>query len=217
MKFDDNINTILKNFASINPSLVFKEGDVLKTISPSKTIIAEAKLKEEIESPFAIYELTRFLATLSLFDNPDIVIKDDHMVIKKDKRSIKYYFAEPSFIIQPPDNISITVKEDVVFDITEAQLVELNKALSILGLPDIAVVGDGSKIFISAADSKISDSYSIEVGDTDKTFKQVFKADNLKIMGGDYRVVIDSRGISEWSSNNVKYIITVEADASSFG
>ena len=43
---NDTLN-VLKNFATINPNLVFKPGQKLKTISESKTILASAEIVED--------------------------------------------------------------------------------------------------------------------------------------------------------------------------
>ncbi len=42
MQLSDNTMNVLKNFAAINPSIVIKPGNVLRTISPQKTIMAIA-------------------------------------------------------------------------------------------------------------------------------------------------------------------------------
>ena len=40
MKFSERTLTVLKNFATINPSIVFNPGKTLRTISPTKTVMA---------------------------------------------------------------------------------------------------------------------------------------------------------------------------------
>ena len=50
---NDTLN-VLKNFATINPNLVFKPGQKLKTISESKTILASAEIVEDFPTEFAI-------------------------------------------------------------------------------------------------------------------------------------------------------------------
>jgi hypothetical protein len=73
-------------------------------------------------------------------------------------------------------------------------------------------MGDGTNVFLQAADSKnpSGDVYSINIGDTDKAFKAIFKAENIKIIPGDYDVTISSRGISHFSGKDVEYWIAVE-------
>ena len=44
MKIDANTLNVLKNFAKINPSILIQEGNTLKTISTSKTIMAKSNV-----------------------------------------------------------------------------------------------------------------------------------------------------------------------------
>ena len=46
MKLSESTITILKNFASINQSILVKSGSSLRTISVMKNILAEAEIKE---------------------------------------------------------------------------------------------------------------------------------------------------------------------------
>ena len=39
MKLSESTVEVLKNFSTINPSLVFKEGNILRTVSPQKNIL----------------------------------------------------------------------------------------------------------------------------------------------------------------------------------
>lgn len=218
MKFDNNIVQVLKNFSGINSSIVFKPGKSLSTISNGKSILAKATIDQEIEQEFAIYDLSRFLSTLSLFEDPEIEIKEKHMTIKKGKRKIDYGFADPSFIVKPPEKELNLPDPEISFTITAGQLQEIYKALSILSLPEISICGDGSTISVKAVDSKTpgSDSYSMTVGDTDLEFNLIIRSENLKVLPLDYTVEASSKGFSKWTSDNVLYFITVEAN-SSFG
>lgn len=47
MKLDTRTTQILKNFASINPSIMFKPGNRLATISAGKTVMARANITQE--------------------------------------------------------------------------------------------------------------------------------------------------------------------------
>ena len=46
MKLSKETTEILKNFAAINPSLIFIPGTVQKTMSPQKTVMAKANVAE---------------------------------------------------------------------------------------------------------------------------------------------------------------------------
>ena len=61
---------LLKNFASINSNILIKPGDTFKTISPVKNIMAVATVPEIFDTEFGIWDLNKFLGTVSLFDTP---------------------------------------------------------------------------------------------------------------------------------------------------
>ena len=74
MKLSDSTINILKNFSSINQSLLFKSGKKLRTISVMKNILAEVEVTEEFPKDFGIYDLNQFLNGLSLHQSPELDI-----------------------------------------------------------------------------------------------------------------------------------------------
>ena len=56
MKLSKSTLDILKNFKEINQSILFKQGNSLKTISVMKNILAEATIEEELPRDFGIYD-----------------------------------------------------------------------------------------------------------------------------------------------------------------
>lgn len=215
MNIDTNTVNILKNFAKINPSIVIQEGNTLKTISTSKTIMAKAKVPTDFPKRFAIYNLDRFISTLSLFTKPELNFKDKFVEVVEDNRRTAYTYADESTVTKAPEKEINIPSVDVSFTLTNTALKEVEKALGVLGLPEIMVVGDGSKVYLQASDSKnpSGDVYSVEVGETTKSFKAIFKAENIKILPGDYEVSISSRGISHFASGDIEYWIAVEKNS----
>ena len=61
MKLSDNTLSLLKNFSSINQSILFKKGNTLRTISVMKNILAEATVTEDFAKDFGVYDLNQFL------------------------------------------------------------------------------------------------------------------------------------------------------------
>jgi hypothetical protein len=215
MKLNTRTIQVLKNFASINPSIQFSEGTNLKTISPNKTMMAKAKLEDVIPSTFAIYDLSRFLGVVSLFEDPTFQIEDRMVNIGAPGRTVSYTFADPSTIITPPDKEIVLEDPDVVFELKHEHFAEIMKALGVMSFPDLCVVGEDGNIFLRATDTKnpSSDKYDIEVGQTDRTFTAVFKTENVKILPTSYTVSLSSKGISHFVSNDVEYWISLEANS----
>jgi len=215
MKISTNTVNVLKNFAKINPSIVISEGNTLKTISPSKTIMAKAKVDTQFDKRFAIYNLDRFISTMSLFNDPELKFGDKSVVISDNNKKSQYTYADESTVTKAPDKEISLPTVDVTFTITNDNLKDVEKAAGVLALPEIVVVGDGKTVSLQAADTKnpSGDIYSVAIGETDKTFKAIFKSENIKIIPGDYEVSISSRGISHFSGKEVDYWIAVESSS----
>jgi hypothetical protein len=190
MKFSKDTFAILKNFAEINTGLHFKQGTVLKTISPKSSIVAEAVIKEEIPRDFTIYDLNKFLAIESLFNDPDFEIKDDHLLVKAGNKSIRYGFADPSTVKGLSKNIEVP-EAQIKFTLKKEELSILQKAALILKAPHLVVESSGDSIRVNVQDinNSATDAFKVDVSvNPNKNFRLVIKVENLKIVDGDYEV-----------------------------
>ena len=105
MNLSEKTFNLLKNFSSINQSILFKKGNTLRTMSVMKNILAEADIEEEFPRDFAIYDLVRFLNGISLYDEPEFdFANDSYVTIRAGKNHrTRYFFADPSVIVAPPE------------------------------------------------------------------------------------------------------------------
>ena len=218
MKLSDKTLTLLKNFSSINQSILFKHGSSLRTISVMKNILAEAQIDEEIPKDFGIYDLNQFLNGLALHQKPELDFEDDSYVIIKEGRSrSKYFFADPKVIVTPPDKEITLPDETVSFELSTSQLDKLLKAAAIYQLPDLCVVGGDGVVKVLVRDKKndTSNDFSIIVGETDSKFSFNFKVENIKIVPGTYNVVVSQKLLSRFTCQNyaLKYYIALEPDS----
>jgi hypothetical protein len=215
MKINSKTLSVLKNFAGINPSIIVKPGNVVKTLSGGKTVLARAVVPDTFEKQFAIYNMSQFIACISMFTNPDLDFGETSVRISDTNESFTYHYADPSIIVSPPDKDITVPSEEARFRLTNADFSNVAKALGILGVPEVAVVGDGDKIMLQAVDSKTTSSnfYSVDVGETDKVFRAIFKSENLKMIPDDYEVVLSSAGISKFSGAEATYFVAIEASS----
>ena len=218
MKHSKSTLDILKNFSNINQSICFKEGTELSTLSIQKNILSRANVEEKFPKSFAIYDLSEFLSGLTLFEDPEFSFDNDNYVIIKDrKNSSRYFFADPSTIVTPPENKVELPSQDVSLTVAWSDISNVIKAAAIYQIEDLAVVGDGSKIKLVVRDKKndTSNSYAVDVGNTDKSFSFNFKVENLKLLPGDYQVVISKQNASLFRDANrdLEYLIALEPDS----
>lgn len=221
MKLSETTVNLLKNFSSINQSILFKQGNKLRSISVMKNILVEANVSEDFPKDFGIYDLNQFLNGLSLHQSADLdFTNDQYVVIKEGKMRSKYFFADPTVIVAPPEKEIKLPTEDVCFVLTSQQLEKLKKAASVYQLPDISAIGENGVVKLVARDKKndTSNDFSIIVGETSDSFVFNFKEENLKIVPGTYDVVVSSKLLSRFNNQNidVTYYIALEPD-STFG
>jgi len=226
MKISQETIAILKNFASINQGVYFKEGNTISTMSPQKNILVDAKISETIPQNFGIYDLNNFLSVFSLFkEDSELEFDQSHVIIKgfSGRSKIKYRITDPSMIVVAPDKRPNLPSVDVKFTFTKEEFDWVIKTARVLGAPHLAVESDGTTVSLVTFDESNDASHtnSLEMADVDpqgNSFKLVFKTENLKVIPDTYVVEISSKGISTWTSttNELKYWITIET-SSRFG
>ena len=209
---------ILKNFCSINKSLVINPGNKLSTLSINKNILVYADVEESFDSQLSIYDLGVFLGGLSLFEQPSIDTSRDNYVTVSDTKGrskTKFFYADPDIITQPPEKEINLPSSDVKFTLASTALQQLQRAASVYQLPDLCLFGDGEKMNLCLTDKKndTSNTYSIEVGKSDDEFCYCFKVENLKLLLGDYNVTLSKSNVALFQGEGIKYFIALEPNA----
>ena len=219
---EDTIN-VLKNFATINPNLVFTPGQKVKTISEAKTIMAQADIVEDMPKEFGVYDLNEFLSVYNLVEQPTLEFEDKSVLINgANNQVVRYFFSETEILTTPQKDIQMPDAE-LGFTLTDEILNQIRKAAAVLGHTELSLKGDNGVITASVVDTKdnTSNSFSYEL-DRDnacvESFNFIVSIPNLKLLPGDYFVSISSKLISNWTNNNypIEYFIALEKN-SSFG
>jgi hypothetical protein len=209
--------SILKNLATINQSILIKPGQQLRTISPMKTILCEAEITETFSREVAIYDLNQFLNCLSLVPGAEIQLEETALRIANDTQSILYRYSEPAVINSPPDKSILLPSEDVCVVLKEDDIISLTKASAVLQIPDISFVGDKENIVATVNDKKNSgsNSFTVDLGETESEFKFNIKIENLKLIPGDYDVVFSAKNLARFTNHSrpIVYHIALEPDS----
>ena len=208
---------ILKNLSTINQSVLIKEGKRLRSMSVMKNILVEADITEEFSRDVAIYDLNQFLNCLSLIPGSEVLLGKDSIAITDGTNTVDYRYSDPSVIAAPPDKELNLPSEDVCVVLSEEHLDGVKKAAAVLQIPDVSFVGDGTSIYLTVRDKKNSgsNSYRVEVGETEDVFQFNLKTENLKLLPGDYDVTISTKNLAKFVSHSrpVVYYIAVEPDS----
>jgi len=208
---------VLKNLSTINQSILIKAGKKLRSMSVMKNILVESDITEEFTRDVAIYDLNQFLNCLSLIPGAEVELGDNSITITDGTNSIDYRYSDPSVITAPPEKELVLPSEDVCVVLTEDNLETVKKAAAVLQIPDVSLIGDGTTIYLTVRDKKNSgsNSYRIAVGEAENVFQFNLKVENLKLLTGDYDVVVSSKNLAQFTSHSrpVTYFVAVEPDS----
>jgi len=211
---------VLKNFASINAGIIVNAGNTINTMATTKNIMAEARVDETFPRGFSVYDLNKFIGSVSLFKDAQFTFEDNYILIQSGKSSVKYWYCDPKLVVST--NKKITMPATVVkFDLTAKDFSEVMKAASVLQLSHLCVCSseDGSRIELTAKDitDRTSNTFSVDVGEntTGAAFEFVIDVDNLKILPGDYSVQISEKVVSQFTNKNepIQYWIALNANS----
>jgi len=211
--------SILKNFASMNSNILVKPGNVIKTITPSKSGMAEAVIEETFDVEFGIWDLNKFLGVISLFNNPQFEFGEKSVkIIGSNGSVVTYCYSEPRLLSYPQKDVSMPPMS-VTVQIPDGLLTELHRISSILQLPDLSFRSDGSEIYAYLTDLKdpTSNNYKVALdGDSNGAeFELNFKIDNIRLLPGDYEVSFSKNIAAQFENQNInlRYWFAMEPDS----
>lgn len=232
MKISEETIQILKNLATFNNHIVVMPGNVLRTVNEKKTTLIKIAVPEEFPVEFALHDLSGLLKTISLFEDPEFEFGELSVVISDETgTSQEYYYSDKEELIWDSRDVAFP-EEDIEVAITSENLRKLIKAAGINGVEDIAIVGEGGKVYLKCLDKEKADAtvnltktkrtFSMLLADEDKGEFTVFlkhskKGNKLSFLPLDYKVLISNKKIINFTAEvedvTVSYILAVEADS----
>jgi len=212
--------SVLRNFSSINPNVVLKPGQEVKTISEAKNILAVAEIAEDFPTEMGIYDLNEFLSVVNLVNDPQLNFGDNHVDVVGGNSKVKYFFSDSSILTTPQKDITMPDCE-VTVSFTDDILSQIRKAASALGHSEMSISATDDGVNIKVFDSKDNSAniYNIQLandaGYKEGQFDFVININNLKLVDGDYEVNFSSKLISEWKNTTkpVRYYIALEKNS----
>ena len=220
---------ILVNFSTINSSIVFKKGNLIRTIANAENILGEYVSEEYIPQDFAIYDLSEFISAIGIcardnslptlhFDN------DDYVTIKGGNLSIRYYFSDPQITLKvAPEKEVKFPGSNISFTINQNDLKNLRDALAKFNLPEVLFRSRDGKVTVHGVDTENATSNTFWMdfpgGESTGDFDLTLNTENLRVARDyDYHVKVSEQLLSEWtvigsgvsSDLQLKYYIALE-------
>ena len=226
MKLSNEIKDVLNNFQSINSNIAIgEEGDFIRTMSVSKTLMAKANITPEVPYvwpyTFGIYDLGEFLACLNMFDDPVLSFDDDKKFVNITDgiTTFKYYFSEIDILTVPTQDINLEC-DDLHFTLTHDELSQLRKASATLKTSNLSVrmSATGSQFIecvILDKQNPTSNQFTMNIANcvinTSAEFDFVFDINNFKFKpASEYVFGIDKKQVALIKAGNTDYWVALD-------
>ena len=226
-------HAILKNFATINSSILFRKGNKIKTISVGENSIAEYGCEEIFPQDFGIYDLHQFLSGIDLFTLKDKASNiptvepvlefgnDSYVTIHGQGKSAsyraRYFFSSPEITLKAAPEKDINFPDaDMEFSIQPDDLATLQKGAGAYKLSDLSFKSDedGSiKLEICDREDPTCNVYAQRIkGHASGSYELYMKMDNIRVAQGAYDIKVSKNLITEWKHKglDLTYYIALE-------
>jgi hypothetical protein len=189
LALDPRTLEVLKSFSRINEGIVIEAGNVLKTVAPrGGTLSARVVVPQTFPVALAVYDLKRFLAALATFEHPKLTFVNGAQVEISDAEAtdaglvLHYPLCRPEFVYTPKERVK--VDPAFIFPMSKDRLKLFADLGGNLNLPHLVLTGDGTTVYLSAADAAKPDSIQVggrmPVGASERTFRLVFAAEDWR-------------------------------------
>lgn len=196
MKLSAKTIDILKYYSTLSPSILIREGNVLRTRNQAKTIASKAILSESFPEEFVIYSIPELLKTLNLFNEPDIEFNQSHMVITEGSLKVRYMYSSTELYTNSPEDkdfVPSDVNWSMIVKLDKTELANLQKASNVLNLNTVSFTKDG--IVVYSDKNKDSNNFKMGytvplefTGDVPDLFEINFPSVNLDVYAGNYEL-----------------------------
>lgn len=195
MKISKKTELILKNFATISPSLAIRAGNILSTSdgieSGTGVIYARAETEEHFPFDMEIYSLSTLLSMMSSVPDYDFIPEERQVIITNGSIKYSYLYTAPNILpYHPPRDASFTWNTIFKTTLSGKEFQNMMRAADTIKIDEFNLVSDGTgSAYIKIHNRKTSsDSFEALVGKTENQFSAWFKAPNFKIIPDDYQM-----------------------------
>lgn len=218
MELSDRASQVLRNFAGINGNIYFNEGNVVRTVSESRTVLAKATLDVDFPTSFGIYDLREFLSVMGLVDSPNLNFDQSSVAISDStgRSKIKYFYSSPDTLTTAKGDLQLP-SEDAWFTLDAQTLNRVKSAAGALGHSEVNVHIDNGLMTLTVKDNDDDTSHAFSIvveGESQcNDLKVVFNINNIRLLeDGDYRVALSSKYISHFvnKDSNMEYWVALQ-------
>lgn len=193
MELSENFMNILKNFSTINNSILIKENsEKIETKTKEGNIYAVAQIDERLPVDVCLYDVSSLLAVANAMKTNNIEFAEKAAKIQSGDSVARILYTDPMNIVYPTREISIP-EAVTTFKLFADEFDNFVKVSGIMGLQNMGIISDGDKLVVRSFDPKIPNGNTHEVSvEAQEALPDVFEfivnLSSIKFLPGDYEV-----------------------------
>lgn len=214
MKISEKTISILKNFSSIYSQFLFRPGSIIRTATETEDVFVFAHIDEDFPLTAGIHDLPKFLGILSLFSEPDLEFGEHQVCISSGRQKVHYTYASEKVIKAPPEG-DLELDRALTFKLPSSEISRTIKGTSVLGHSSVAIVGRDGRLLMEGLNlnNPTADTFELDIGETDKTFRMIVPKEKLQLLPRDYEVCITRNHAVEFAAPDVTYLFAVDTSS----
>lgn len=224
MKLSPNTIKILDNFSSIAPSMSIEKGKIVSVMAATKNIIGYAEIEEEFPQQVNIPKVSLLMHTLKVLKEPELVFYPgkNFFKVKGKNGDVDLAVCEDRIVKELKGKkleFDGKVEPDIDILFSEEILDTCRKIASSIKLDSIVITNVDGEVCILIKNSDLGDSsdkYVFETGvTTDKDFKFVVDAQNIKNIPGNYTLKVFNGKVAQFKHTEAElyYWVSLSADS----
>lgn len=213
VKFKKDFLNLVNDLTTINPSIIFEKNAeksiMIKRTDPAVTVAYVLSASSDSfdfgKEPLAIYNYPEFYQLINVFEEPQMIVEENKIIICSKKSKVKYLVSDvesiskgPKEITFPEDYVSLKLNKDI--------LKNVKKMIGLIKAEKVAFAIDDDVIIVRCFNDSHSNSWEDEFKlekDSEKKFNIVISSKVFTLLPDyDYSLNIAKAGIVRFKYTN---------------
>ncbi len=225
MKVSIETLSILKSFASINPTIYLGDPKAVIVNSPNKgSVVGVFQPSEKFDHECVFWEWPLLLSTIDAMggEKADLDFQDNFIkIVSPDKASIKYFYTSPLILAEtnpPPKkfvNYSKEIETDFEFEMSTElmnKIIKLSRIMKLTRLDIIFEDGKGKLVLVDDSNT-VSHNFEQELDGTG-TGKISLFISTMNIISGNYQIQAKTNLFAKFINKDIPLFYLLGAKAS---
>lgn len=207
MKINNELVDVLDSFSKINPHILIRPGNVIRTVNPGENVLGSYTYDgDDFGQEVGLGNIREFLSVIGLIENPELEFNDQMVIIKNDISKAVYFLTAPELVEMKNKNDIPPEESNIQFVLKNEDINKLRRASSMINAQKIIITSGNNIVNFTLVDedNPTSNEFQLSIdAKCEEGFEGAMFIEHLILMKGDYYVAISESGIALFMHNDI--------------